>query len=70
MTRPLLILAPSLLAILCRTQKSGYFWHETEGSDGGIVGKTDDEFQVTPTGQVSYEIPYQHCRNGRHEVIL
>ena len=44
MTRPLLILAPSLLDILCRTQKSGYFGHETEGSDGGIVGKTDDEF--------------------------
>ncbi len=27
------------------------------GSNRGIVGKIDDEFSVTPSGQVSYEIP-------------
>lgn len=27
------------------------------GSNNGVVGKIDDEFSVTPSGQVSYEIP-------------
>ena len=57
MTRPALSLILLLVAILCRAQALSYSGHETGGSDGGIVGKTADEFQVTPTGQVSYEIP-------------
>lgn len=49
-----------LLFLTCLTtygQDSPYSNHIYGGSSNGIVGKIDDEFNVTPNGQVSYEIP-------------
>lgn len=34
-----------------------YEGREKGGTDGGIVGKIGDDFQITPTGQVAYNIP-------------
>lgn len=38
-------------------QERQYTDRELGGSSGGVVGSIADEFNVTPTGQVSYEIP-------------
>lgn len=51
-----------LLFLTCLTnygQDSPYSNHIYGGSSNGIVGKIDDEFNVTPNGQASYEIPIQ-----------
>lgn len=47
----------SLLSLLCQAQSSLYEGREKGGTDGGIVGKIGDDFQITPTGQVAYNIP-------------
>ena len=57
MTRPLLLLFCFILSSVCRAQDNAYTGHEHGGSDGGIVGKTDGTFAVSPTGQATYEIP-------------
>lgn len=57
MARPFFLLLLSLLSLLCQAQSSLYEGREKGGTDGGIVGKTDDDFQITPTGQVAYDIP-------------
>ena len=57
MARPFFLLFFSLLSLLCQAQSCMYEGREKGGSDGGIVGKTDDDFQITPTGQVAYNIP-------------
>ncbi|MCI5911855.1 MAG: T6SS effector amidase Tae4 family protein [Prevotella sp.] len=46
-----------LLCLPCISQERPFADKELGGSNNGIVGKTDDEFNVTPTGQVSYSIP-------------
>ena len=38
-------------------QKNDYSDRVLGGQDNGIVGKIDDEFSVTPNGQVCYTIP-------------
>lgn len=51
------LLLLSLLSLICQAQTVQYFGHEKGGTDGGIVGKSEDEYRITPTGQLSYDIP-------------
>ena len=55
--RHFFLLLLSLLSLLCQAQSSLYEGREKGGTDGGIVGKIGDDFQITPTGQVAYNIP-------------
>lgn len=45
------------LSISSTAQERLFTDKETGGSDGGIVGSIDADFEVTPTGQFRYEIP-------------
>ena len=51
------LLLLSLLSLICQAQTVQYSGHEKGGNDGGIVGKSEDEYRITPTGQLSYDIP-------------
>lgn len=54
----LLILMSSMLLFSIEVLgQSDYSAYEKGGEDNCIVGKIDDEFSITPNGQVAYEIP-------------
>lgn len=57
MKKYLLFLIYSLFAISAFTQERLFTDKEHGGAENGIFGKINDEIIVSPTGQLSYEIP-------------
>lgn len=57
MKKYLLFLIYSLFAISAFTQERLFTDKEHGGAENGILGKINDEIIVSPTGQLSYEIP-------------
>ena len=57
MRKNLLTLLMAFLALTMFAQERLYTDKELGGADGGIVGKIEDNLNVTPMGQLSYEIP-------------
>lgn len=55
--RCFLLLVCFLMATGCLAQERLYTEKEHGGAENGVFGKTNDEICVTPTGQLSYEIP-------------
>ena len=53
----LLLLICSLVTIRGLAQERLYTDKEHGGTENGVVGKINDEINVSPTGQLSYEIP-------------
>ena len=57
MKKYLLFIIYTLTAITTLAQERLYTDKEHGGADNGVFGKIDDEINVSPTGQLSYEIP-------------
>ena len=55
----LILISLCIAAIYSTAQVRMYTEYELGGTDNGVVGKIDDAIEVTPTGQLSYEIPIQ-----------
>ena len=57
MRKYLLLFIVSLLAMSTLAQERLFTDKEHGGAENGIFGKINDEINVSPTGQLSYEIP-------------
>lgn len=57
MRKYLLLFIVSLFAMSTLAQERLFTDKEHGGAENGIFGKINDEINVSPTGQLSYEIP-------------
>ena len=57
MRKYLLLFIVSLFAMSTLAQEHLFTDKEHGGAENGIFGKINDEINVSPTGQLSYEIP-------------